>query len=84
MADWYFELNETTDIVDIYEGDPEGVDAVTFAAASSNRWIDNEEPAMYYPDLCVSGGETAPIAVINGQSQMAQIIGGKHPVKRPR
>ena len=84
MADYYFELEETTDLFEEYQGNPVGETAEAFAATNApDMEIVNNEPE-YYPDFVVKNLSSAPTAKIDGNYYTASIIVGTHPPKRPR
>lgn len=84
MSNWYFELQEVTDNFESYNGDTVEQTAEDFAGMNASFSIDNENPEVNHPDFIISSIDEAPTAVINGQPQTAQILGGTHPPKRKR
>lgn len=83
MSDYYFELQEKTNLMQQYQGNPVGETAEAFAASNADAEIVNDEPE-YYPDLVIRNQSSAPTAEIEGVTYTASIIVGTHPTKRPR
>ncbi len=82
---YYFELTETTDIIQEFNGVPVNQSASDFASVETNQATidDHEDPEAYHPDLVIEAAEV-PTAKINGMTYEAELIGGLHPPERPR